>query len=102
MPSKKYIELQEFTDDELKNELKETQNQYQKLQFDHTLRGLENPLALREVRRDIARLNTEVRRREIGAMSDDDLALRNMSLEEEKLSQGNKKELMSKHISSVK
>ena len=76
MPSKKYIELQEFTDDELKNELKETQNQYQKLQFDHTLRGLENPLALREVRRDIARLNTEVRKREITAMSDEDLALR--------------------------
>ena len=76
MPSKKYIELQEFTDDELRNELKETQTQYQKLQFDHTLRGLENPLALREVRRDIARLNTEVRKREITAMSDEDLALR--------------------------
>ena len=76
MPSKKYIELQEFTDDELKNELKETQTQYQKLQFDHTLRGLENPLALREVRRDIARLNTEVKRRELAAMSEEDLALR--------------------------
>ncbi|NNE25939.1 MAG: 50S ribosomal protein L29 [Saprospiraceae bacterium] len=76
MPSKKYIELQEFTDDELKNELNETHNQYQKLQFDHTLRGLENPLALREVRRDIARLNTEARRRELSAMSEEDTALR--------------------------
>lgn len=76
MPSKKYIELQEFTDDELKNELKETQGQYRKLQFDHALRGLENPIALREVRRDIARLNTEVRAREIKNMSEEELALR--------------------------
>lgn len=80
MPSKKYIELQEFTDDELKNELKETETQYRKLQFDHTLRGLENPLALREVRRDIARLNTEVRSRELKAMSDDQLALRSKKI----------------------
>ncbi len=76
MPSKKYIELQEFTEDELKNELTETMSQYKKLQFDHALRGLENPIALREVRRDIARLNTEVRNRELKVMSDEDVALR--------------------------
>ena len=46
MASKKYIELQEFTDDELKNELSQTQEQFQKLQFDHTLKGLENPCLL--------------------------------------------------------
>lgn len=74
MPSKKYIELQEFTDDELKNELSETESQYTKLQFDHTLRGLENPLALKEVRRDIARMKTEVRKREITAMTPEQLA----------------------------
>ncbi len=73
MPSKKYIELQEFTDDELKNELSETQSQYQKLLFDHTLKGLENPLALREVRRDVARMKTEVRRREIAVMTPEQL-----------------------------
>jgi len=73
MPSKKYIELQEFTDDELKNELSETQSQYQKLQFDHTLKGLENPLALREVRRDVARMRTEIRRRELAALTPEGL-----------------------------
>ena len=76
MPSKKYIELQEFTDDELKNELVETQKQQGKLQFDHTLKGLENPLALKEVRRDIARLKTEARRRDLKAMSAEELELR--------------------------
>ena len=73
MPSKKFIELQEFTDEELKNELTETQSQYQKLQFDHALRGLENPLALREVRRDVARIKTEERRREVTAFTSEDL-----------------------------
>lgn len=80
MPSKKYIELQEFTDDELKNELSETVSQYQKLQFDHTLKGLENPLALREVRRDVARMKTEVRRREMAAMTPEELGGRSKIL----------------------
>jgi len=35
------------------------------MKFEHAIRGLENPLTLREVRRDIARLKTEVRRREL-------------------------------------
>jgi len=37
---------------------------------------LDNPLTLREVRRDIARLKTEVRRRELAAMSEEDLSRR--------------------------
>ena len=65
MPSKKTIELQEFTLTELQNELKETQQQYQKMEFDHTTKGLDNPLTLREVRRDIARMKTELRKREL-------------------------------------
>jgi large subunit ribosomal protein L29 len=80
MPSKKYIELQEFTDEELKNELTETLSQYQKLKFDHALRGLENPLVLREVRRDIARLKTQVRTRELKAMTPEQLELRSKKL----------------------
>ena len=80
MATKKFIELQEFTDDQLVGELNQTESQYQKLKFDHALKGLENPLALKEVRRDIARLKTEIRRREIAAMSEDQLALRTKKL----------------------
>jgi len=76
MPSKKFLELQEFSDEQLTGELDQTVTQYQKLKFDHALRGLENPLALKEVRRDIARLKTEVKRREISNMSPEQLALR--------------------------
>ncbi len=76
MASKKYLELQEFSDDDLVSELEQTEFQYQKLKFDHTIKGLENPLLLREVRRDIARLKTEIRRRQVANMSKEDLANR--------------------------
>jgi len=76
MATKKYLELQDFADADLLNELKETRAQYQKLKFDHTIKGLDNPLLLRDVRRDIARLNSEVRRREISKMSEEDLGNR--------------------------
>lgn len=65
MPSKKYQQLVEFTSDDLQKELNDTEKQYQKLRFDHTIKGLENPLRLREVRRDVARLKGELRRREL-------------------------------------
>ena len=76
MATKKYLELQEFNDADLKNELSEVEGQYVKLKFDHTIKGLDNPLALREIRRDIARLKTEIRRREVAAMSEAELAKR--------------------------
>lgn len=76
MASKKYQQLQEFSDDELNNELQETEAQYQKLRFDHAVTGLDNPLVLREVRRDIARMHTEVRSRELAGMSEAELAKR--------------------------
>ena len=44
MPSKKSLELKEFTLEDLKSELNETQTQYQKMEFDHATKGLENPL----------------------------------------------------------
>ncbi len=68
--------MQDFSKDDLLNELAETETQYQKMKFDHATKGLENPLVLREVRRDIARLKTEVRRREVIEMSEDQLAKR--------------------------
>jgi len=77
MATKKFLELQEFSAEDLANELKETKMQYQKQKFDHALKGLDNPLVLRDIRRDIARLQSEVRRREIAAM--DDVAIANRS-----------------------
>ena len=76
MATKKFIELKEFYSEELANELKETQVQYKKILFDHAIKGMDNPMVIREVRRDIARLKSEVRRREIVELSESQLEKR--------------------------
>lgn len=65
MATKKYLELKEFSLEELTSELETTRAQFSKMKFDHSIKGLDNPLAIKEVRRDIARMATEVRRREL-------------------------------------
>lgn len=76
MATNKYQELIGFSDADLATELQVTEKQYQKMQFDNTLKGLENPITLREVRRDIARIKTEMRRRELNGLSDAEKASR--------------------------
>jgi len=76
MASKKYLELQELTDADLIAELEGAEVDYNKARFDHSVKGLDNPLQLREMRRDIARILTEVRRRELSQMSPEELAKR--------------------------
>jgi len=66
----------EFTVEDLKSELEDLEVGFQKLKFDHATKGLENPLDLRNYRRDIARVRTELRRRELEAMSEEELANR--------------------------
>jgi len=74
MATKKFLELKEYTDAELQSEIEETKTQYQRLKFDHAIKGLENPLLLREIRRDVARLNTEARRRQLEHMPEEEAA----------------------------
>ena len=74
MASKKFLELQEFSAEELLNEIKETEVQYQKLKFDHAIKGLDNPILLREIRRDISRLKTEARKREMAEFTPEQIA----------------------------
>lgn len=76
MATKQFIELQGYSDEELTNEIKVTEDDFKKLKFDHAIRGLENPLELTVVKRNIARLHTEKRRRELAAMTPEQLARR--------------------------
>ena len=65
MATKKYTELIDMTAEQLTSEYELTVSSYNKMKIDHAIRGLENPLTLREARRDVARLATEIRRREL-------------------------------------
>jgi len=76
MATKKYQDLQGYSVEDLKEGLTEREASFQSLTFDHAVRGLDNPLQLRGLRRDIARFQTEIRRRELEACSAEELASR--------------------------
>jgi len=76
MASNKFLELQAMSDEDLRSQLEQSVASYEKMKFDHAVNGIEQPLALRQSRRDIARMNTELRRRELAAMSPEELAQR--------------------------
>lgn len=66
----------ELSDEQLGTELKSREAEYQQLKFDHAAKGISNPMELREMRRNIARIHTEVRRRELAVWTPEDLATR--------------------------
>ncbi|MEO0733717.1 MAG: 50S ribosomal protein L29 [Bacteroidota bacterium] len=76
MASNKSLELRNASDADLQDQLNETTVSLEKMKFDHAVNGIENPLQLREVRRDIARIKTEIRRRELAELTPEQAAKR--------------------------
>lgn len=74
MATKKQSELQELSVDDLNGILVERETEYNNKKFDHSMDGLQNPLELREARRDVARIKTELRRRELAEASEAEIA----------------------------
>ncbi|NCI45769.1 50S ribosomal protein L29 [Sediminibacterium soli] len=52
---------------DLKSRIAEDQLRLKKLEFAHAISPLENPMSIRELRRDVARLKTELKKKELGA-----------------------------------
>ncbi len=69
-------DLQGFSESDLRAELINLEAKYQKMKFEHTVKGLENPLDIRVMRKNIARINTELRQRELTLLSPEELSLR--------------------------
>lgn len=57
--------IRELTDDEVRERLDEQQKQLNKLKLNHAVSPLENPHKIKEYRKIIARLKTELRQREL-------------------------------------
>jgi large subunit ribosomal protein L29 len=55
-----------LNDTELKAKIKEDELRLKKLSFAHAMTPLENPVSIRSLRKDIARLKTELRKKELG------------------------------------
>ncbi|MFW6264520.1 MAG: 50S ribosomal protein L29 [Bacillota bacterium] len=59
-------ELRDLTDVELEQKLKEFKEELFNLRFQHATAQLNNPMRIKEVKKDIARLKTVLRERELG------------------------------------
>ncbi len=56
-----------LNESDLKARIKEDELRLKKLKFAHTISPLENPVSIRGLRRDIARLKTELKRKQTEA-----------------------------------
>ena len=63
--SVQYKEIKDSTTAELKEKLKTATLEYSKMKINQAITPLENPMKIRDQRKYIARLNTELRSREI-------------------------------------
>ncbi|GAA0747444.1 MULTISPECIES: 50S ribosomal protein L29 [Flavobacteriaceae] len=61
----KQSEIKQLSTAELQEKLGETQKSYADLKMAHAVSPLENPIQLRNVRRSVARIATELTKREI-------------------------------------
>ena len=57
--------LNEMSSPELEKELSELKSELFKLRFSLATKGLDNPMRIREVRREIARVKTIIRKNEL-------------------------------------
>lgn len=58
--------LKGLNETDIKARIQEDQLRLKKLEFAHAISPLENPMSIRGLRKDISRLKTELRKRELG------------------------------------
>lgn len=68
--AKEKLDLNNLSDHDLEARIAESELRLKKLKFTHVVSPLENPLDIRELRREIARLKTEQRYRELHPSED--------------------------------
>ncbi|MGL5973249.1 MAG: 50S ribosomal protein L29 [Oscillospiraceae bacterium] len=62
----KAIEMKEMSINELTEKLMDLKAELFNLRFQHAINQLENPIRIKTVKRDIARIKTVIREKEIG------------------------------------
>lgn len=64
--AKEKLELKGLSEQDLKERISAEELRLKKMTFGHAITPIENPMSIRGVRRDIARMNTELRKRQLG------------------------------------
>jgi large subunit ribosomal protein L29 len=59
--------IQGLNDQDLAARIKEDEMRLKKLEFAHAISPLENPMSIRNLRRELARLKTELKKKQLGA-----------------------------------
>lgn len=59
--------IKDLNEADLKARISEDQLRLKKLEFAHAISPLENPMSIRGLRKDIARLQTELRKKQTGS-----------------------------------
>jgi len=77
MPNKFMQDLKDLSAEDIQEKLDSTEKDYIQLKFDHASKGLDSPIRIRKIRRDIARMKTELRSRDLSGATPDELAKRN-------------------------
>ncbi|MGN6247606.1 MAG: 50S ribosomal protein L29 [Ginsengibacter sp.] len=57
--------LKQMTEKDLEARIREDELRIRKLKFAHAVSPLENPMSIRDVRRDLARTKTELRKKQL-------------------------------------
>jgi large subunit ribosomal protein L29 len=64
---KKGTELKDLTQVELQDKLQDERSTLTKLRFNHTVSPIDSPMQLRHKKKEVARILTEMRKRELAA-----------------------------------
>ena len=58
--------IEGLSDEDLQARIKEDEQRLKKLEFAHAISPLENPMSSRSLRRELARLKTELKKKQLG------------------------------------
>ena len=58
--------IQGLNEQDLQARIKEDEMRLKKLEFAHAISPLENPMSIRDLRRELARLKTELKKKQLG------------------------------------
>ena len=59
--------IQGLNDKDLEARIKEDEQRLKKLEFAHAISPLENPMSIRNLRKELARLKTELKKKQLSA-----------------------------------
>ena len=59
--------IQGLNEQDLNARIKEDEMRLKKLEFAHAISPLENPMSIRSLRKELARLKTELKKKQLGA-----------------------------------